>query len=289
MKKQLSLFIIFVLIFTLVGCSTAPAKTIGEATTEATTVNTADATTATNTADTTATVNTEDRNFMVSCAIQYGFYSVEDMHTYLTTGSTDINDYRYAPDYPLSQTPSPEVFLSIGYMPISEILEIDESLFDEVYASFSFNDDGSVTYLYQFDKTKILIRPAFTNPGETISQYYARLNNITLTNDSTATLNPDLSNSQTSSSAANYVIKKCCDYEVFYPLRNGIKKAALFLINGYQVTINFNSSSTDKTVIEDYNNFISAEKNAVFIPFFSDDQQVFETAVTAMINRVSKG
>ena len=93
------------------------------------------------------------------CSIEYLFGSVEDLNTYITTGSKDIKDYLFAPHTPLDDMPEATVINAYGYHSVYEFFTFDEANFDSVEASFTFTESGNIIYKYYLDNIFVTIQP----------------------------------------------------------------------------------------------------------------------------------
>lgn len=278
MKNKFLLFVTFMLIFVMVGCSSADTQRLNNK------QPTSDATFST--VESTAKEIVTSANIELSgneeaCRIEYIFYSIADLTTYVTTGSTDLKDYKYEPDSPLTQTPSPDILKSCGeYIPISDYFTIDESLFNSVEASFVFMDNGGIRYAYAFDNLYITMHYVGNDPSETTLSHYTKRQGLSMSADSTAVFNP---NAQIENGLS---VRSYGSYDVVYTMENNLKRAAYVLIDGFYIMIS-NTAASDyfDTVEQDYTEFMTSPKYAPFAALFSDDQQTFETAVMSMVKK----
>ena len=240
------------------------------------------ASTVESTSDIRTPMETTDNNY-VGCYIAYIFYSIDDLTTYVTTGSTDLKDYKYEPDYPLTQTPSPEKIESRGgYIPISDYFTIDESLFDSVEVGFSLYE-GSVHYFYVFDNNLYITMDYVGNdPSETTLSHYAKRQGLSMSEDSIVVFDP---NAQIENGLSVRSYGNC---DVVYVVKNSLKRAAYILIDGFYIMIS-NTAASDYfgTVEQDYAEFMTSPKYAPFAALFADDQETFEAAVMSMVEKAA--
>ena len=97
-----------------------------------------------------------DNHDIIDCSIEYFFYSIADMETFINTGSKNVNDYSKAPEIKLEDMPKRD--LSKRYMSLVSGLEIDEKQFTKHNASFQFTIGGKVEYRYYLDNSFITIK-----------------------------------------------------------------------------------------------------------------------------------
>ncbi|MBP5209756.1 MAG: hypothetical protein J6125_02735, partial [Clostridia bacterium] len=72
--------------------------------------------------------------------VVYEFRSMQDMHTYITTGSTDSDDYQYPGGILFNQTAA-ERAREYGYRPLWQYFDIDPEQYERNVCGFSFDAD----------------------------------------------------------------------------------------------------------------------------------------------------
>ena len=205
----------------------------------------------------------------VACSIEYLFSSVEDLNTYITTGSKDIEDYLFAPHTPFNDMPEAKVINAYGYNSIYEYFTFDETNFDSVGASFTFTESGSIIYKYYFDNIFVTIQPV---ESDNLLECYKSRKNIILTEDDISIYTKN--NIYTD----GHILRENVDCNVMYYVVNGVKKEAHFIINNTYVTINGTWFSDDTSLSKDFNDFMTNKDATAFSSFFSDVDNVFNNA-----------
>ena len=215
--------------------------------------------------------NTDDTEASSSgaCSIEYLFGSVEDLNTYITTGSRDIKDYLFAPLTPLNDMPEAKVINAYGYHSVYEFFTFDEANFDSVEASFTFTESGNIIYKYYLDNIFVTIQPV---ESDNLFECYKNRKKANLTED-------DIIIYPKNNTYANeHVLRKNENCNVMYYVVNGVKKEAHFIMDNSYVTINGTWFSDDTSLSKDFNVFMTNKDATAFSSFFSDDDAVFNNA-----------
>lgn len=208
----------------------------------------------------------------VACSIEYLFSSVKDLNTYITTGSTDIEDYLFAPHTPFNDMPEAKLINAYGYNSIYEYFTFDETTFDSVEASFTFTESGSIIYKYYFDNIFVTIQPV---ESDNLLECYKSRKNIVLNDDvSLYTKNNHYAN--------GHMLRENLDCNIMYYVVNGVKKEAHLIIGNSYVTINGTWYSDNTSLSKDFNEFMANKDVTAFSSFFSDDDIVFNNAIAKM-------
>ena len=202
------------------------------------------------------------------------------MHTYLTTGSRNPEDYSKAPDMPLDKIPSNEDFKCDGYKDLRQIFSFNEEAFDSVEASFSYTDRGCVIYRYYMDSLHITVE--YTSYDDLVDCYaYKRNKTVSEMN----VKNYSSSNYR----GTEYELRKQSDFDVLYYNVDGMIKVTSFIIDNCFITINGTYHVPDDGLVSKcYETFMSDPKYAPFAAFFSDDDATFESAVKALEENIKK-
>ena len=209
-------------------------------------------------------------NNVAACEIEYLFGSIADMETYINTGSTNIDDYQKQPSPSFDSFPSNKILSS--YISIETLLGINEEQFSYSEASFQYTSDGKVTYKFYLDD--ILIVLAQTDADNIVQYLRASDTNMAMSN----IIYPSYQEINTISNG--YVLRQLeGDTSIVYNVRHGVKGIATFLIDNYAVTINGIFSSSQETISNDYQKFLTSSKTSVLAPYFAEDQQIVETAL----------
>ena len=204
-----------------------------------------------------------------ACSIEYLFGSVEDLNTYITTGSKDIQDYSFAPHTPLEDMPEAQIINARGYRSVYEFFSFDEADFDSVEASFTFTESGSIIYKYYLDNIFVTIQPVKT---DNLFECYKNWIMLNLTEDDITIY------TKNNTYTGGHVLRENADCNVMYYMVNGVKRVAGFIMNNCYVTINGTWFSDDTTLSKDFNDFMTNKEATAFSSFFSDDDDVFNNA-----------
>ena len=200
--------------------------------------------------------------------ITYYFGSIKDIHTYITTGSTDIKDYSAPMSHKLTNMPDPERIRFHGYYPIFDYFSFDESTFDRVAVTLRF-PRGSVDYAYFLDNILVSIRPALS---KSLFEFYLYIRNI----EEKDVMEYDKNVKYTK----GHVLRKISDCEIIYCYENGVIKTASFLIGNCFITLNgvcvsnLTDMSDDEFFANAYDKFMNDPDQALFSAFFSEDDDV---------------
>ena len=211
-----------------------------------------------------------------SCKIYPLFYSIEDLDRYVTTGSLNLEDYKYAPNGNFSGIYSPELLQSQPYSSIYRFFDFEEDIFDCVRVSISLEENDRYEYSYYLDDVWIIIQ--YVGTKATTLSTYAERRKISITADSSATLQSDtLVNN-------GYKTEKCGEFDVVYTMKDGEKRDASIVIDGFFILVLpcVEVSAYFDTEEQAYANFMTSPKYAAFSSLFSDDPQTFEAAVMGM-------
>jgi hypothetical protein len=212
-----------------------------------------------------------------ACSIEYIFFSIEDMHTYLTTGSTDLRDYKIPPDTKLEDIFPADKIRAMGYLPLTELFDIDGIEFDYCNASFQY-EDGELAFRYYLDGMLILISPIKETNQQTL-EYFTKQYNIDSSKISSYSSDLNLDN--------GYILRHSENFDIIYTVENNIKKHATFVVDGFRVTINSVARSSASTMALDYQAFLSSPNSAPFAALFSNNEQVFQSA-TRKVTSIKK-
>ncbi len=273
MKKALIILMVVVLLLSVVGCSTNSPNKIG-----ALGSNQMGGSSGTTEAATTAMQSkSQEAPDDTSCRIYPMFYSIEDLDRYVTTGSLNLEDYKYAPDTPLDKIFSPELLRSQRYSSIYRFFDFEEDIFDSVEVEVKQGEDGRFSYCYYLDDVCILIR--YVGTKATTLSAYAEHQKISITADSSATLHPDTLVDN------GYKTAKCGEFDIVYTMKDGAKRAVSIVIDGLYIAVRpcVEVSAYFDTEEQVYADFMTSPKYAAFSPLFSDDQETFEAAVMGMV------
>lgn len=213
-----------------------------------------------------------------ACQIEYLFRSARDLHTYVTMGSKNIEDYTSPPLTPLEDMPASTVIKAYGYHSIYEYFNFNEKDFDSVEASFMFTDDGDIVYRYYLDNVLVIIQPTVSDD---VLECYAQRKGVGMKDG-------DVTSFSTSSDlTSGLVLRERPDCDIMYRVENGIRKQAFFAIGGSYITISSIVYSDDSSATSDFLDFVTATKTSAFSAFFSDDDSVVKNAI-ANIKEVDK-
>ena len=177
--------------------------------------------------------------------ILYNFFSVADMHTYITTGSKDLADYSSKQKSPLDDYPSPE-YLHDKYLSIQDLLNLDTVALNAfTYASFVDGYGGDVHFNYEMDD--IVNISVVYLPDEEIAD------------------------------------KDASEYHYFG--NYGIISTVWFRCDNFKVTISIYPSLSDdgsKDYVSAYDSFMALPETSAYSPLFSKDGAVRTQAFEAI-------
>ena len=199
----------------------------------------------------------------------YIFSCAEDMHTYITTGSTDSSDYlstSYTSDF--INYPSPEI-MKIGYLPIIALFDLDESGCNGI----SETDFTAIPKQHRFGYF------FWDNGPYSCLELYI----------SYALEEQDESNTNIGSNTTIYDKMSAKDEHDECVIRQNINGTTVYYstIHGkiFRVKFEYGNHSikmtngvTHKETAAVYNTFMTSPETAAFAPFFSEDQAVREEA-----------
>lgn len=261
MKKVIGMITLLWIVFAFVSCSNVSTDTTTLA--EDTGIN-------------------KENTGAISCWIEYIFYSIEDMHTYITTGSTDLEDYNHAPDMPLEDIHDAAKVRALGYLPLSKIMDVEGEMFDSHWVTFQIIDFSSVIYRYYFDDICVEITNTIETENQTALSVYSQLRNQSATD--AVLYSPDIKIQD------GVVVRRHNETDVIYRYKDGVKASVGFIFGDYYVTLIQRKITNDSKCpdadarMEAYQAFLSDSKMEPFVPFFSDDEQIFNAQVDRIIS-----
>ena len=206
---------------------------------------------------------------------EYLFYSIQDMHTYIATGSKELSDYESPPMIPFEHIIPSEVIQKLGYFPFDEYFDYDESLFNSSEASFIIKETGYVLFRYYIDNVYITVRPVRETEAADLITCYTKYFGIqnAITEKDVIVYSPD------SQLKDGYMLREYEGFEILYRIKNGVKQVASFVIDGYFVTINGVCYSTADSLPADFTAFMKNNAYNAFSTFFSEDNTDLEKAI----------
>ena len=222
--------------------------------------------------------------------ITYRFFSAEDLHTYITTGSEDPADY---PDslYPLEleSYPSPE-HLKIGYLPIADLFDLDETTLDALSYLTIYSNSEIIRFTYNFAENGLDRAFVIT------IKYVREEQNIDNTNVQNNTLiYTDMAEKDKHDECLIQQTVNGTKFE--YVTKYGVINKVIFEYGNYNINIHGLGLLRDDATKEDfettYDRFMTLPETSAFAPFFSEDSTVraqafekFETNFAAVKNEV---
>ncbi len=295
MKKILIIATVMILMLLLISCSNIKTVNTTQSDTETTSITpVVPSDTENDSIPPTLTVNntsdtTEDYSHLIDESSIPGrgfrFMTIKDLHTYITTGSTNLSDYEEKPyssfDY-MEQYIPPKLVIKMGYKPLWEFFNYDVTKFEYQEAMYRMNDEEKIISLvYTLDDISVVIHlpsseeNGVTNVVEYYNKYYSGYNSNTITTGNTV----DFQNA--SSSDYRYVLREVDGLQILFEVEDGVKKHAYVYIDGYLVYI-VNSCSLDEGETSEaaHQKFMTEEKYASFAALFSDDEQAAKSAVS---------
>ena len=265
MKKQILLIVILLFSITLIACEIAPDYHNYE------TNNTV--------SPTTNNVNMSEglNSIFAHDANENAFYSIQDLETYLFTGSTKNSDYLCVPqfdNFPRVDDQKTNEYIRVGYISLKEVFGVDIDKI-ESFNSVTFQIvSGGVMFKYYFDKnciTTIYSPKHFENISTT--EYYSAYCNY-LSKQYTL-----FNYAKSSSVVDGYVLRKTDKQEIIYTYRDGIPKIAGMVIGDYFVSVTTASSSNVDEALAEYTQFMNSNEFAAISAIFSPVSEVFDDAI----------
>lgn len=210
-------------------------------------------------------------------AIECRFYSIEDLETYLFTGSTKAIDYGILPEFdtfPQINDYKTHEYAKAGYVSLEKTYGIsvdDIDSFDSV--TFQISTDF-IIYNYYFDTNCItVIYSPGCFKGLSTSDYYSAYSNYSL-----APYSPTRY-VESSKVVDGYVLREYGEKEIVYIYRNGIPRIAGILKGEYFLSITTASSSDVEAARTEYLTFMASDDFAPISAFFSTDSENFGSAI----------
>lgn len=217
------------------------------------------------------TTQKQEGDDLAACYIEYFFYSVADLHTYVTTGSDDLTDYSAPPAYAFEDMLASKVILACGYTSLMELFEFDESLFDMVEASFSYSDSRKMCYRYYLDDVCVTVFPM---KQRSLIDCYSEHRQETLTVQDLAAYSAESITAQ-----RGHVLRRVGDIEVIYYIKDSVTKEAHVMMGDTYVIVNCAIYSDKNTVAQEFADFMTDEKTAAFAKLFSSDDVVLQSVI----------
>lgn len=263
MKKYIFLLLIVSIAISFVACNSGIAQTTTD---NAAITTTTTANTTANTTNVDMFLPTEPQGF----PILYCFSSIKDMHTYISTGSTNDDDYSELPHPSFDIFPDNKTLLEQGYRSINEYFEFDENDFKAKEIRFSVSDlTGRFKYVYEMDNVMITIQPAI---GDNIVECYSKVKNKDLSEKDFEEFSSEIKIDK------GQILRENNEFELIYKVANGRIEAAHFLIGNTYIKIGIIWSVENGTDEEAHKAFSEEEKYEPFAKFFSDDDEVVKKA-----------
>lgn len=278
MKRLVILLIAVLIVLPLASCSTdTPSLDPSENSTTNHREQTQDSTEDSKESNETSSRNPEEQTTQKqedgydACYIEYFFYSVADLHTYVTTGSDDLTDYSAPPAYAFEDMLASKVILACGYTSLMELFEFDESLFDMVEASFSYSDSRKMCYRYYLDDVCVTVFPM---KQRSLIDCYSEHRQETLTVQDLAAYSAESITAQ-----RGHVLRTVGDTEVIYYVKDGVTREAHVMMGNAYVIVNCAIYSDKNTVAQEFADFMTDEKTAAFAKLFSSDDVVLQSVI----------
>lgn len=205
-----------------------------------------------------------------ACLPFHWFNSIQDLHTFATTLSTDPNNYQSSPTYGFEMLKSYyERKDFANYQPIDQYFDIDEEKFDSVEAGFGFDDNGNIQYGFCLDDIFIWINHV---ESDSISKCYVR----------NAEMESADKKMQDYSSVDNlqngHVLRSTSDKEVIYYVKDGIKREIHFLIGNAYIRV-YGAVYFEKDAAKIQEEILTNPKYACFAALFSEDDETFNNTL----------
>ncbi len=224
-----------------------------------TTMPSADITTVPTTQSTNASSTT--RRNTIACAPPYRFYSIEDLETYIRTGSTDVSDYSRAP-YSGFNHFSETMYVKriknqIPYISIQKLLGIDAANFESIQAGVHYWSDGGGYYYYFVDDLAYIV-----------TEYVGDMS-----------LNEWCAKYRISTGD----VKRLAGVDIVY----GCEEDVHFVVDGFYIRIQIGGhgdAEKEKAIRQE---FLTSEKTASLSAFFSKDETKISGTLSVMKTAIS--
>lgn len=277
MKKTCFILVLFLSISLLVACGIRPSGDDSTITPDVT--DQVSQTDDNNDSSNVLQIGAADKinNIFSHDAIECRFYSIEDLETYLFTGSTQATDYSILPEFdtfPQINDYKTHEYAKAGYVSLEKTygICIDEmDSFDSV--TFQLSTDF-IIYNYYFDTNHItVIYSPGCFKGLSTSDYYCAYSDYSLASYSPTRY------VESSKVVDGYVLREYGEKEIVYTYRNGIPRIAGTLQGDYYLSVTTASSSDVETARTEYLAFMASEDFGSISALFSTDSEAFGVAV----------
>lgn len=217
------------------------------------------------------------------CAMDFAFRSIADMHTYITTGSTDLAAYSDKPyvsfNYMEGILPSDAV-RKMGYRPLSDFFDYDESKFEYTEALYFMTDEKWLVLAYTLDNcTVVVYLPSNKVHGVTTALEYRNKYH-----QSPYISYDAVDYEKISSVNKGYVMRNVDGNQILYRIDEGMKKEASIYVDGYFINVSHWLVEEGQTLNEVYDKFMTEGKYASFAALFSDDEQAAKSVISKLTN-----
>ena len=211
-------------------------------------------------------------------AVECLFYSVEDLETYLYTGSVQSSDYTNSPEFenfPQIDGYKTNEYALSGYVSLETVFGLNLDEMDEFESvSFQITSD-CVVFNYHFKHNYITVT---YSPGcfsdMTTTEYYAAYCDYA----SIAYSSQNFSVSENIDTG--YVLRRTGEKEVVYTYRNGIPRMAGIMMGNYFISVTTASSSDAAEAYQQYTAFMNSDTFGSVASIFSTDSTKFESSIT---------
>ena len=282
--KKLFFIILTLIIITAVtaACDISPADKDGSTTGSVTTVTEPVSSDSGESDDTTGTEPARSPLYPLFAhdVVVHSFASVEDLETYLYTGSTDDSDYATPPDFDAFSSITGYTmhkYLQTGYLPLNEVFGTDPDSSDKFdIVTFSI-PSGSIVFQYYYDD--ICIDTIYLrDQSEEISAsgYYEAYC------DYASVEYQPLSYAQSGYTGSGYVTRTVGENEIVYRVENGVPRQAVVCLDKWIVKISVASSEDDATAEEQFNAFMSSDEMSALTALFSDNASALQSQLAEL-------
>lgn len=224
-----------------------------------TTMPSADATTVPTTQPTNVSSTTK-RN-PIACVPPYRFYSIEDLETYIRTGSTDVSDYSRAPysgfNHFSETMYEKRIKNQIPYISIQKLLGIDAANFESIQAGVDYWSDGGGYYYYFVDDLAYIVTEYVGDMSlhEWCAKYRISTGDV----------------------------KRLAGVDIVY----GREEDVHFVVDGFYIRIQIRGRGYAEKSEAIRQEFLTSEKTACLSVFFSENETKISEALSAMKTAIS--
>ncbi len=202
--------------------------------------------------------------------IVFEFPSIKDMHTYVTTRSTNPEDYecpsRIFPDLSTLDRRDFDAAFAL-YQPFNRYFKFDENDFDQVHVDFHFTEPFSNILRFRACLDRITVTITHVETDHIWECYFRKSEEL-----------HEYSAKDTVKNGC--LLQKTPDYEAIFYMKNGKKDEVHLLIDHTYIFVRLDTITVNWDTA--YKEITTNAKYSCFAPLFSDDEKVFSNALASI-------